>query len=188
MVMTKKTTQGRKKIEIKKIENLSNRQVTFSKRRVGLFKKASEFCILTGADIAIVVHSLGKRVFSFGHPTPDSGVGGGEEAERGHRGGKESGVLRRRRRVLVDEAVEGLELEELEQYAAALEELMKNVTMRADDLMLIHSSNSLPPPPPAIPNSDMEEAAAALVEQNQLSSGLYYGNCIVPHGFGQGQL
>ncbi|KZV48640.1 hypothetical protein F511_10326 [Dorcoceras hygrometricum] len=68
----KKTTQGRKKIEIKKIENLSNRQVTFSKRRVGLFKKASEICILSGAEVAIIVHSLGKRVFAFGHPSTDA--------------------------------------------------------------------------------------------------------------------
>nr|XP_027101424.1 agamous-like MADS-box protein AGL62 [Coffea arabica] len=72
MMMKKKTTQGRKKIEIKKIDNLSNRQVTFSKRRVGLFKKASELCVLTGAEVAIIVHSLGKRVFAFGHPNIDA--------------------------------------------------------------------------------------------------------------------
>ncbi|KAI5661222.1 hypothetical protein M9H77_20545 [Catharanthus roseus] len=74
-MMMKKTTQGRKKIEIKKIDNLSNRQVTFSKRRVGLFKKASELCILTGAEIAIIVYSLGKRVFLFEHPTSGSVIG-----------------------------------------------------------------------------------------------------------------
>ncbi|KAK4424272.1 Agamous-like MADS-box protein [Sesamum alatum] len=228
--LVKKTTQGRKKIEIKKIENLSNRQVTFSKRRVGLFKKASELCILSGAEIAIIVHSLGKRVFSFGHPTPDSVVdrflsgGGGAEGEEPRENCptpktrdynrhyadvcRELEVEKKRKEVIEeakrvecygggggggfwwDEAVEGLEVEELELYAAALEELMKNVTMRADDLMLIHSSNSLPPPPPTMPNSDMDAAgcsldeAAALVEQNLFD----YGNCIVPHGFGQGQL
>lgn len=71
-MMKKKATQGRKKIEIKRIDNLSNRQVTFSKRRVGLFKKASELCVLTGAEVAIIVHSLGKRVFAFGHPNIDA--------------------------------------------------------------------------------------------------------------------
>ncbi|XP_073312489.1 MADS-box transcription factor 23-like [Primulina huaijiensis] len=69
--LKRKTTQGRKKIEIKKIENLSNQQVTFSKRRVGLFKKASELCILSGAEVVVIVHSLGKRVFAFGHHTTD---------------------------------------------------------------------------------------------------------------------
>lgn len=68
----RKPSQGRKKIEIKKIEKQSSRQVTFSKRRVGLFKKASELCILSGASVAIVIQSSGKRVFSFGHPDVDA--------------------------------------------------------------------------------------------------------------------
>ena len=67
-----KTTQGRQKIDIKKIENISNRQVTFSKRRAGLFKKASELCILSGAQVAIIVKSPGRRTFAFGHPNVDS--------------------------------------------------------------------------------------------------------------------
>ncbi|KAI3683497.1 hypothetical protein L1987_84002 [Smallanthus sonchifolius] len=71
-MMKKKTTKGRKKIEIKKIEETNSRQVTFSKRRTGLFKKASELCVLTGAQVAILVNSPGGRVFSFGHPNVDA--------------------------------------------------------------------------------------------------------------------
>ncbi|KAL8120531.1 hypothetical protein AgCh_017640 [Apium graveolens] len=49
--------------------NESNLLVTFSKRRTGLFKKASELCTLCGVKIAIIVFSPGqKNVFSFGHP------------------------------------------------------------------------------------------------------------------------
>ncbi|GKA73359.1 agamous-like MADS-box protein AGL62 [Tanacetum coccineum] len=70
--MNKKTSHGRKKIEIKKIEENNNRQVTFSKRRNGLFKKAAELCVLTGAKIAIIVNSPGGRVFAFGHPNVDA--------------------------------------------------------------------------------------------------------------------
>ncbi|MFS7907384.1 putative transcription factor MADS-type1 family [Helianthus anomalus] len=55
--MKKKITKGRNKIEIKKIEETNRRRVTFSKRRTRLFKKASELCILTRAQIAILVHS-----------------------------------------------------------------------------------------------------------------------------------
>lgn len=72
MIPTKKKTQGRKKIEMKKIEENTQLQVTFSKRRNGLFKKASELCVLTGAEVAIIVNSPGKRVFAFGHPSVDS--------------------------------------------------------------------------------------------------------------------
>ncbi|KAI3445533.1 hypothetical protein Pfo_002198 [Paulownia fortunei] len=50
------------------MENESNLQVTFSKRRVGLFKKASELCTLSGAEAAIVVFSPGNKAHSFGHP------------------------------------------------------------------------------------------------------------------------
>ncbi|GJV99114.1 agamous-like MADS-box protein AGL62 [Tanacetum coccineum] len=70
--MNNKTNQGRKKIEIKKIEENNSRQVTFSKRRNGLFKKAAELCVLTGAKIAIIVNSPGGRVFAFGHPNVDA--------------------------------------------------------------------------------------------------------------------
>ncbi|XWS67525.1 hypothetical protein CRYUN_Cryun04dG0013900 [Craigia yunnanensis] len=59
---------GRQKVEMVKMKVDSNLQVTFSKRRSGLFKKASELCTLCGAEIAIVVFSPGKKVFSFGHP------------------------------------------------------------------------------------------------------------------------
>jgi hypothetical protein len=63
-----KKGRGRQKIEMKKMSNESNLQVTFSKRRSGLFKKASELCTLCGADAALVVFSPSGKVFSFGHP------------------------------------------------------------------------------------------------------------------------
>ncbi|XP_024634594.1 agamous-like MADS-box protein AGL62 [Medicago truncatula] len=65
-------SRGRQKIEMKKMSNESNLQVTFSKRRSGLFKKASELCTLCGADVALVVFSPGEKVFSFGHPNVDT--------------------------------------------------------------------------------------------------------------------
>jgi hypothetical protein len=67
-----KKTLGRQKIEIKRMTNKSKMQVTFSKRRSGLFKKASELCTLCGANIALVVFSPGEKVYSFGHPNVDA--------------------------------------------------------------------------------------------------------------------
>jgi len=64
-----KKARGRQKIEMKKMSNL---QVTFSKRRSGIFKKASELCTLCGADAALVVFSPSGKVFSFGHPNLDT--------------------------------------------------------------------------------------------------------------------
>ncbi|KAK4284445.1 hypothetical protein QN277_001277 [Acacia crassicarpa] len=65
----RRRSKGRQKIEIKKMENESNLQVTFSKRRAGLFKKASELCILCGVEVAIIVFSPGEKAYSFGHPS-----------------------------------------------------------------------------------------------------------------------
>lgn len=62
---------GRAKIEIKKIENPSARQVCFSKRRGGLIKKASELSILCGSEVGVIVFSQAGKAFSFGHPSID---------------------------------------------------------------------------------------------------------------------
>jgi hypothetical protein len=63
--------KGRQRIQMKKMSNESNMLVTFSKRRSGLFKKASELCTLCGVDVALVVFSPSEKAFSFGHPTPN---------------------------------------------------------------------------------------------------------------------
>nr|ABB22780.1 PISTILLATA-like MADS box protein [Crocus sativus]ABB22781.1 PISTILLATA-like MADS box protein [Crocus sativus] len=52
---------GRGKIEIKRIENSTNRQVTFSKRRNGIIKKAREISVLCECEVSLVIFSsLGK--------------------------------------------------------------------------------------------------------------------------------
>ncbi|XP_042436985.1 MADS-box transcription factor 23-like [Zingiber officinale] len=63
---------GRQKIEIKRIESEEARQVCFSKRRAGLFKKANELSVLCGAYLAVIVFSPAGKPFSFGHPSVDS--------------------------------------------------------------------------------------------------------------------
>ncbi|KAF8031094.1 hypothetical protein BT93_D0322 [Corymbia citriodora subsp. variegata] len=63
---------GRRKIEIVMVTDSGTRQVTFSKRRTGLFKKANELAILCAVQIAIIVFSPGGKPFSFGHPNVES--------------------------------------------------------------------------------------------------------------------
>ena len=59
---------GRGKIEIKKIENPTNRQVTFSKRRGGLLKKAHELAILCDAQVGVVIFSSTGKMFEYSNP------------------------------------------------------------------------------------------------------------------------
>ncbi|XP_022873168.1 agamous-like MADS-box protein AGL104 isoform X2 [Olea europaea var. sylvestris] len=56
---------GRVKLQIKKIENTTNRQVTFSKRRNGLIKKAYELSVLCDVDVALIMFSPSGRVNVF---------------------------------------------------------------------------------------------------------------------------
>ncbi|KAL3538705.1 hypothetical protein ACH5RR_002071 [Cinchona calisaya] len=56
----------RHRIQIKRIDNLTARQVTFSKkRRRGLFKKAQELSTLCDAEIALIVFSATGKLFEF---------------------------------------------------------------------------------------------------------------------------
>ncbi|OVA04014.1 Transcription factor [Macleaya cordata] len=56
---------GRGKIEIKRIENATSRQVTFSKRRAGLLKKAQELSVLCDAEVALIIFSSTGKLFEF---------------------------------------------------------------------------------------------------------------------------
>ncbi|XP_062157932.1 agamous-like MADS-box protein AGL104 [Alnus glutinosa] len=56
---------GRVKLQIKRIENTTNRQVTFSKRRNGLIKKAYELSVLCDVDVALIMFSPSGRVSHF---------------------------------------------------------------------------------------------------------------------------
>nr|PNR58242.1 hypothetical protein PHYPA_005237 [Physcomitrium patens] len=56
---------GRVKLEIKKIENPTNRQVTFSKRRNGLIKKAYELSVLCDIDLALIMFSPSGKLTQY---------------------------------------------------------------------------------------------------------------------------
>ncbi|XP_073056375.1 agamous-like MADS-box protein AGL11 isoform X2 [Primulina eburnea] len=56
---------GRGKVELKRIENPTNRQVTFSKRRNGLLKKAFELSVLCDAEVALLIFSPSGRAYQF---------------------------------------------------------------------------------------------------------------------------
>nr|ACL93436.1 MAF4 [Arabidopsis thaliana] len=56
---------GRRKVEIKRIENKSSRQVTFCKRRNGLMEKARQLSILCESSVALIIISATGRLYSF---------------------------------------------------------------------------------------------------------------------------
>ncbi|TYI18458.1 hypothetical protein ES332_A07G092300v1 [Gossypium tomentosum] len=56
---------GRGRVQLRRIENNISRQVTFSKRRSGLLKKANEISVLCDADVALIVFSNKGKLFEF---------------------------------------------------------------------------------------------------------------------------
>ncbi|XP_042977326.1 truncated transcription factor CAULIFLOWER A-like isoform X2 [Carya illinoinensis] len=56
---------GRGKVQLKRIEDKSSRQVTFSKRKGGLIKKARELGVLCDVEVALVIFSDQGRLYEF---------------------------------------------------------------------------------------------------------------------------
>ncbi|KAK3440359.1 hypothetical protein EUGRSUZ_B00634 [Eucalyptus grandis] len=56
---------GRGRLQLKRIENKINRQVTFSKRRAGLLKKAHEISVLCDAEVALIIFSAKGKLFEY---------------------------------------------------------------------------------------------------------------------------
>jgi hypothetical protein len=53
------------------IENNQERQTTFSKRRNGLYKRASDLSALTCARVAVILENKNGKMHSFGTPSAD---------------------------------------------------------------------------------------------------------------------
>ncbi|MED6147202.1 Agamous-like MADS-box protein mads9 [Stylosanthes scabra] len=60
---------GRGKIEIKRIENSSNRQVTYSKRKNGILKKAKEISVLCDAQVSLIIFGASGKMHEYISPS-----------------------------------------------------------------------------------------------------------------------
>ncbi|KAF7816808.1 floral homeotic protein GLOBOSA-like [Senna tora] len=60
---------GRGKIEIKRIENSNNRQVTYSKRKTGILKKAREITVLCDAQLSLIIFAASGKMHEYISPS-----------------------------------------------------------------------------------------------------------------------
>ncbi|XP_021910924.1 agamous-like MADS-box protein AGL62 [Carica papaya] len=138
--------KGRQMIEMVKIKKVTNLQVTFAKRRAGIFKKASEISMLCGAEIAVIIFSPAKKVFFFVSPSVEKLINRFSglieqplSANRcmmdAHRNGCLQGLNSQLNKVMKENAskawwmgsIDDMNLSQLQQFQAALEELYENV-------------------------------------------------------------
>ncbi|XVF01506.1 hypothetical protein REPUB_Repub04eG0094600 [Reevesia pubescens] len=144
----------RQKIQIKKIDNKAARQVTFSKRRNGLFKKARELSTLCDAEIALLVFSATGKLFEYSSTSTGQVIERRNQSERIDRLepipslelqlegstyamlSKEMAEKTRELRQLRGEELQGLNLEELKNLEKLLEGGLSQVIETKDERFL----------------------------------------------------
>ncbi|KAI9117707.1 hypothetical protein K1719_011873 [Acacia pycnantha] len=146
---------GRGRVQLKRIENKINRQVTFSKRRSGLQKKAHEISVLCDAEVALIVFSTkGKLSHYSSDPCMEKIIERYERysyAERPQAAPDRSPtenwtlehaklkarmeVLQRNQKHYRGEDLEGLSLKELQNLEHQLDSALKHVRSRKNQLM-----------------------------------------------------
>ncbi|KAG5233176.1 SERUM RESPONSE FACTOR-like protein [Salix purpurea] len=146
---------GRGKIEIKRIENTTNRQVTFCKRRNGLLKKAYELSVLCDAEVSLIVFSSRGRLYEYANNNIRSTIDRYKKASSDHSNTasiteinaqyyqQESAKLRHQiqmlqnsNRHLMGEAVSNLSVKELKQLENRLERGMTRIRSKKHELLL----------------------------------------------------
>ncbi|KAL2543805.1 MADS-box transcription factor family protein [Forsythia ovata] len=141
----------RRRVEIKKIEEKSKMYTTFTKRRQGLFKKTKVLCTMCEAEAAVLTFSKAGNAFFFGHPSVESVVkryfadqstnseieGNQDEfvVEPIPEAEKKIVELMGKGRVAWDVGVRNLGLFELDELAAAIQEIKNKVVAQAQEII-----------------------------------------------------
>lgn len=139
---------------IKRIDDSTNRQVTFSKRRKGLLKKAKELSILCDADVGVIIFSNTTKLYDFSSTSmklvidrynkakaeqyqSDNQVSEAKLAEI------EATMLRRQvhnlqenHRQIMGEELSGLNVNDLQNLENQLEMSLRGVRMRKDQILM----------------------------------------------------
>uniref|UniRef100_A0A0D9X1A0 Uncharacterized protein n=1 Tax=Leersia perrieri TaxID=77586 RepID=A0A0D9X1A0_9ORYZ len=146
---------GRGPVQLRRIENKINRQVTFSKRRNGLLKKAHEISVLCDADVGLIVFSTKGKLYEFSSHSSMEGIleryqrySFDERAvldpntEDQENWGDEYGILKSKldalqksQRQLLGEQLETLTTKELQQLEHQLEYSLKHIRSKKNQLL-----------------------------------------------------
>ncbi|KAK9066597.1 hypothetical protein SSX86_013920 [Deinandra increscens subsp. villosa] len=146
---------GRGKVTLKRIENKINRQVTFSKRRSGLLKKAHEISVLCDADVALIIFSTKGKLCEYATDASMERIleryeRHSNEMQQPSVNNKSQGIwtlgnvklkarlelLQKTQRHLMGEELDSLGLKELYTYEQQIDSALKHIRLRKNQLML----------------------------------------------------
>ncbi|XP_009345856.1 MADS-box transcription factor 23 [Pyrus x bretschneideri] len=144
---------GRGKIVIRRIDNSTSRQVTFSKRRKGLIKKAKELAILCDAEVGLVIFSSTGKLYEFASNSLNSVIERYNRSKEGHQQlrnpasevkfwqrevaslRQELQNLRENHRQFMGEQLCGLSVKELKGLESQLEMSLQEIRMKKEQIL-----------------------------------------------------
>ncbi|XP_055809221.1 MADS-box protein SOC1-like isoform X2 [Solanum dulcamara] len=148
----------RGKTEMRRIENATSRQVTFSKRRNGLLKKAFELSVLCDAQVGLIIFSPRAKLYEFSTSSMQEIIKRYQRHTKDVQGEKPSAeqnnmqnlnndtkslmkkieLLETSKRKLLGESLESCSLEELQQIEHQLERSVNIIRARKMEVFREH--------------------------------------------------
>ncbi|XP_042277779.1 myocyte enhancer factor 2cb isoform X11 [Thunnus albacares] len=135
---------GRKKIQITRIMDERNRQVTFTKRKFGLMKKAYELSVLCDCEIALIIFNSTNKLFQYASTDMDKVLLKYTEYNEPHESRTNSDIVE----ALSKKENKGGESPELESaliLTPRTEEKYKQINEEFDHMIKSHKIPAMPP-------------------------------------------
>ncbi|XP_031215694.1 myocyte-specific enhancer factor 2C isoform X4 [Mastomys coucha] len=160
---------GRKKIQITRIMDERNRQVTFTKRKFGLMKKAYELSVLCDCEIALIIFNSTNKLFQYASTDMDKVLLKYTEYNEPHESRTNSDIVE----ALNKKENKGSESPDPDSSYALTprtEEKYKKINEEFDNMIKSHKIPAVPPPNFEMPVTIPVSSHNSLVYSNPVSS------------------